>query len=211
MQAYGSTEAGGISRMIYAEECKQQRSVGRLSENLEAKIVHPLTGEFLSVGQQGELWIRSPAVMKGYVGDEEANVKTFGCQGWLKTGDLCYIDENGYIYIVDRLKELIKYKAYQVPPAELEQVLQSSPEIIDAAVVPYPQEEVGQIPMAFVVRQPGSKISAVEVMDYVAKKVAPYKKIRKVSFVNSIPKSAAGKILRKELATYAMSAPVSRL
>ncbi|XP_020695588.2 4-coumarate--CoA ligase-like 7 [Dendrobium catenatum] len=211
-QAYGSTEAGGISRMIYADECKQQRSVGRLSENLEAKIVDPLTREFLSIGQQGELWIRSPAVMKGYVGDEEANVKTFDCKGWLKTGDLCYIDDNGYIYIVDRLKELIKYKAYQVPPAELEQVLQSSPEIIDAAVVPYPQEEVGQIPMAFVVRQPGSKISAVEVMDYVAKKVAPYKKIRKVSFVNSIPKSAAGKILRKELATYAMSAaPVSRL
>ncbi|KAI0492701.1 hypothetical protein KFK09_026977 [Dendrobium nobile] len=210
-QGYGSTEAGGISRMIYAEECKQQRSVGRLSENLEAKIVDPLTGEFLSVGQHGELWVRSPAVMKGYVGDEAANAETFDAQGWLKTGDLCYIDENGYIYIVDRLKELIKYKAYQVPPAELEQILQTSPEIVDAAVIPYPQEEVGQIPMAFVVRQPGSKISEVEVMDYVAKKVAPYKKIRKVSFVNSIPKSASGKILRKELATYATSAPVSRL
>ncbi|PKU61575.1 4-coumarate--CoA ligase-like 7 [Dendrobium catenatum] len=210
-QGYGSTEAGGISRMIYAEECKQQRSVGRLSENLEAKIVDPLSGEFLSVGQHGELWVRSPAVMKGYVGDEAANAETFDAQGWLKTGDLCYIDENGYIYIVDRLKELIKYKAYQVPPAELEQILQTSPEIVDAAVIPYPQEEVGQIPMAFVVRQPGSKISEVEVMDYVAKKVAPYKKIRKVSFVNSIPKSASGKILRKELATYAMSAPVSRL
>ncbi|KAK8923805.1 4-coumarate--CoA ligase-like 7 [Platanthera zijinensis] len=152
-------------------------------------------------------------MMKGYIGDDEANRKSFDAEGWLKTGDLCYIDENGFLYIVDRLKELIKYKAYQVPPSELEQVLHSSPEIQDAAVIPYPQEEVGQIPMAFVVRQPGSKISELDVMDYVANQVAPYKKIRKVAFVNSIPKSAAGKILRKELASiYAMPAtPISRL
>ncbi|KAJ0976984.1 hypothetical protein J5N97_012458 [Dioscorea zingiberensis] len=211
LQGYGSTEAGGISRMIGQMECSCRRSVGRLTENVEAKIVDHVTGKVLSVGQQGELWVMGPATMLGYVGDPEANALAFDSEGWLKTGDLCYFDEDGFLFIVDRLKEMIKYKAYQVPPAELEHVLQSQPEIIDAAVVPYPHEEAGQIPMAFVVRQPGSNLTELDVMEFVAKQVAPYKKIRRVAFVKTIPKSAAGKILRRELVSHALCGSISRL
>nr|CAB3472215.1 unnamed protein product [Digitaria exilis] len=133
---YGSTEGGGISLMIGREECNRVGSAGRVSENTEVKIVDQVTGKPLSVGQKGELLVKGPAVMTGYVGDDEANASTFDSEGWLKTGDLCYIDQDGFLFVVDRLKELIKYKGYQVPPAELELVLQTLPEVVDAAVMP---------------------------------------------------------------------------
>uniref|UniRef100_A0ACD6A2Q8 Uncharacterized protein n=1 Tax=Avena sativa TaxID=4498 RepID=A0ACD6A2Q8_AVESA len=202
---YGSTEGGGITIMVGRDECAHVGSAGRLSSNVEAKVVDIVTGEPLSVGQKGELCVRGPSIMTGYVGDGEANAAAFDSGGWLKTGDLCYIDQDGFLFVVDRLKELIKYKAYQVPPAELELVLQSSPEILDAAVMPYPDEDAGQIPMALVVRQPGSKVTEAQVMEHVAKQVAPYKKIRKVVFVDSIPRSSAGKILRRQLPNYLQS------
>ncbi|XP_072998836.1 4-coumarate--CoA ligase-like 5 [Typha latifolia] len=208
VQAYGLTESAGIAEaMIGSEESQVYGSAGRISSNLEAKIVDPTSGEALGPRQRGELWIRGPTIMKGYVGDDEATKSTLDLEGWLKTGDLCYFDEDGFLFIVDRLKELIKYKAYQVPPAELEHILQSHPEIADAAVIPYPDEEAGQIPMAFIVRKPNSIVTDKQVMDFVAKQVAPYKKIRRVAFVSSIPKSAAGKILRRELMNYATSIP----
>ncbi|KAJ0048242.1 hypothetical protein Pint_15660 [Pistacia integerrima] len=122
---------------------------------------------FAERGCKPPLW--QIAAASGYVGDEKATSETLDSEGWLKTGDLCYFDSDGFLYIVDRLKELIKYKAYQVPPAELEHLLQSNPEIADAAVIPYPDEEAGQIPMAFVVRKPGSNITAAQVMDFIAK------------------------------------------
>lgn len=209
-QGYGSTEGGMISLMMGPDECRRQKSAGRLINNVEAKIVDTITSEALSVGQEGELWLRGPAMMKGYLDDDEANASAFNSEGWLKTGDLCYFDHDGFLYIVDRLKELIKYKAYQVSPAELELLLLSLPEIVDAAVVPYPHEEVGQIPMAFVVRQPGSNISEAEIIDFVAKQVAPYKKVHKVAFIDSIPKSAAGKILRRELSKRELSSSMSK-
>lgn len=196
---YGSTEAGGISRMIGQDEFPIIGSAGRITENVEVKIIDLVTGEPLSAGKKGELCVRGPSIMTGYVGDDEANAAAFDSEGWLKTGDLCYIDQDGFLFVVDRLKELIKYKAYQVPPAELELVLQTLPEIVDAAVMPYPHEEAGQIPMALVVRQPGSKVTEAQVMEHVAKQVAPYKKVRKVVFVDCIPKSPAGKILRRQL------------
>ncbi|KAB2067937.1 hypothetical protein ES319_A09G262100v1 [Gossypium barbadense] len=149
--------------------------------------------------------------MKGYIGDENATAKTMDSEGWLKTGDICYFDSQGFLYIVDRLKELIKYKAYQVPPAELEHLLHSHPEISDAAIIPYPDEEAGQMPMAYIVRQPGSSMSEAQIMDYIAKQVAPYKKIRRVAFIDSIPKSPAGKILRRELVNHSLSAGLSKL
>lgn len=205
-QGYGMTEtAGATARTLGPQEWERYGSVGRLSELFEAKIVDPSTGEALPPGQQGELWLRGPMIMKGYVGDKEATGATFSPDGWLKTGDLCYFDSDGFLYIVDRLKELIKYKGYQVPPAELERLLPSHPEIADAAVVPYPDEEAGQIPMAFVVRKPGSTITESQVMDYVAKQVSPYKKVRRVAFVSSIPKNPSGKILRRELVNQALS------
>ncbi|RXH96048.1 hypothetical protein DVH24_008548 [Malus domestica] len=212
VQGYGLTETGaGATRMIDSEETKSHASVGRLSENMEAKIVDPETGEALPPGKRGELWLRGPSVMKGYVGDEKATAETLDKDGWLKTGDLCYFDDEGFLYIVDRLKELIKYKAYQVPPAELEHILLTHPDIADAAVIPYPDEDAGEIPMAYVVRKPGSNITEVLVMDFVAKQVSPYKKIRRVAFINSIPKSPAGKILRRELVNHALSSSSSKL
>ncbi|KAJ4821861.1 4-coumarate--CoA ligase-like 9 [Turnera subulata] len=212
VQGYGLTETcAGAARTLGPEEMEQFASVGRLSENMEAKIVDPESGEALPPGQKGELWLRGPTVMKGYVGDAKATAETLDSEGWLKTGDLCYFDYKGLLYIIDRLKELIKYKGYQVPPAELEQLLQSHPEIADAAVIPYPDEDAGQIPMAYVVRKAESNISEAQLIDYISKQVAPYKKIRRVAFINAIPKSPAGKILRRELVNHALSSASSKL
>nr|XP_043617404.1 4-coumarate--CoA ligase-like 9 [Erigeron canadensis] len=206
VQGYGMTETGGgVTGMNKPEECDRHGSAGRLSSNVEAKIVDPETGKSLSPMQQGELWLRGPMIMKGYVGNKEATVATLDSEGWLKTGDLCYFDSDGFLYIVDRLKELIKYKAYQVPPAELERYLHSIPEVADAAVIPYPDEEAGEIPMAYVVRRPGSKINEAQIIEIIAKQVSPYKKIRRVAFISSIPKNPAGKILRRELVKHALS------
>ncbi|XP_074317180.1 4-coumarate--CoA ligase-like 9 [Silene latifolia] len=208
IQGYGLTEtSAGGARTIGPDECVKYGSVGRLQELMEAKIVDPSTGEALPPGKQGELWLRGPTVMKGYVGNKEATAETLLPDGWLKTGDLCYFDADGCLYIVDRLKELIKYKGYQVPPAELERLLLSHPDIADAAVIPYPDEDAGEIPMAFVVRKPGSNISTSQIMDYVAKQVTPYKRIRRVAFVSAIPKNPSGKILRRELVQQATSRP----
>ncbi|KAJ4712533.1 4-coumarate:CoA ligase-like protein [Melia azedarach] len=208
IQGYGLTEGGLAAETRDAEKLG---SVGRLVELMEAKIVDPLTGEALPPGQKGELLLRGPSIMIGYVGNDKATAETLDSEGWLKTGDLCYFDSDGFLFIVDRLKELIKYKGYQVPPAELEHLLQSNPEIVDAAVIPYPDEAAGQIPMACVVRKPGSNITEAQVMDFTAKQVAPHKKIRRVAFINSIPKSAAGKLLRKELLVHAVSNNLSKL
>ncbi|KAM3761232.1 hypothetical protein ACB098_01G252500 [Castanea mollissima] len=200
VQGYGLTETtGSVCRTVGQEETFHWGATGKLSGGFEAKIINPDTGDALPPGKQGELWIRGPSIMKGYIGDPEATSATLVEGGWLRTGDLCYIDEEGFLFVVDRLKELIKYKGYQVAPAELEHLLQSHPEIVDAAVIPYPDEEAGQVPMAFVVRQPRSSLGEAEIIDFVAKRVAPYKKIRRVTFVNSLPKSATGKLLRKDL------------
>lgn len=199
IQGYGLTEStAGVIRIVGPEEASQGGTTGKLVSGMEAKIVNPNTGEAMSPGEQGELWVRGPPIMKGYVGDPVATSVTL-VDGWLRTGDICYFDNEGFVYVVDRLKELIKYKGYQVAPAELEQLLQSHPEIKDAAVIPYPDEDAGQIPLAFVIRQPRSSMGEAEIINFVAKQVAPYKKVRRVVFVNSIPKNATGKILRKDL------------
>ncbi|RVX15894.1 4-coumarate--CoA ligase-like 5 [Vitis vinifera] len=181
------------------------RDGGLLSPSMEAKIVDPGSGKALTVNQTGELWLRGPTIMKGYFSNPEATTSTLDSSGWLRTGDLCYIDDDGFIFIVDRLKELIKYKGYQVPPAELEALLLTHPEIADAAVIPFPDKEVGQYPMAYINRKAGSNLSESAVMDFIAKQVAPYKRIRRVAFVDSIPKNASGKILRKDLIQLATS------
>ncbi|KAK2651061.1 hypothetical protein Ddye_018550 [Dipteronia dyeriana] len=207
LDAYGLTEGGPVASMRFPDEINQLGSVGRLVEVVEAKIVDPSTGELLSPGQRGELWVRGPTTTKGYIGDEKATAEAIDSEGWLKTGDLCFFDSDGFLFIVDRLKDMIKYDGFQVPPAELEHLLMSNNAIADAAVVPYPDEEAGQIPMAFVVRKPGSTITDAQIMDYIAKQVEPIKKIQRVAFVDSIPKSAAGKILRRELVNRAIFNP----
>ncbi|CAL4912417.1 unnamed protein product [Urochloa decumbens] len=206
LQGYGLTESTAIGASTdSAEESRRYGTAGLLSPNTEAKIVDPDTGEALPVNRTGELWLRGPYVMKGYFKNKEATQSTVTPDGWLKTGDLCYIDADGYLFVVDRLKELIKYKGYQVPPAELEALLLTHPDVADVAVIPFPDREVGQFPMAYVVRKKGSNLSAREVMEFVAKQVAPYKKVRKVAFVTEIPKNASGKILRKDLIKLATS------
>ncbi|KAJ0967923.1 hypothetical protein J5N97_024840 [Dioscorea zingiberensis] len=205
LQGYGLTESTGIGASTdSAEESRRYGTAGLLSPNTEARIVDPETGVSLPPKQTGELWLRGPYVMKGYFKNEEATKGTLDAEGWLRTGDLCYIDEDGYVFIVDRLKELIKYKGYQVAPAELEALLLTHPEITDAAVIPFPDKEVGQFPMAYIVRT-GSDLSESAVMDFVSKQVAPYKRIRRVAFVQAIPKNPSGKILRKDLIKLATS------
>ncbi|CAI0382239.1 unnamed protein product [Linum tenue] len=199
-QAYGLTESPWVASMDTAEEVRRQPgAVGKLLPNMEARIVSPESGEGLGVNRAGELWLKGPYVMKGYLNNPEATALTFDVKGWLKTGDICYIDEHGFLYVVDRLKELIKYKGYQVAPAELEAVLLTHPQIADAAVIPVPHKEVGQYPMAYVVRKAGSNLSRTDIMAFVAKEVAPYKKIRDVEFISAIPKNPSGKILRRNL------------
>ncbi|KAK8648889.1 hypothetical protein V6N13_129631 [Hibiscus sabdariffa] len=199
-QGYALTETTGFgASMLSPEECRNYDSVGMLLPSLEAKIVDPATGSAMKVNQRGELWLRGPSIMKGYLNNAEATAATVDSEGWLKTGDLCYIDDDGYVYVVDRLKELIKYKGFQVPPAELEALLLSHPQISDAAVIPIPDDEVGQYPMAYVVRKSGSNVTGAQVMDFISKQVAAYKRIRKVAFLSSIPKNPSGKILRREL------------
>jgi acyl-CoA synthetase (AMP-forming)/AMP-acid ligase II len=165
--------------------------------NTESTVVDIETGRQLGPNQQGEVWVRGPQVMKGYLNNPDATAATITDDGWLKTGDIGYYDEDGYFFIVDRLKELIKYKSYQVAPAELESVLLSHSAIADAAVIGVPDEEAGELPKAYVVLR--GEITAEEIMAFVAERVAPYKKIRLVEFTDQIPKAASGKILRRVL------------
>jgi acyl-CoA synthetase (AMP-forming)/AMP-acid ligase II len=138
-----------------------------------------------------------PQVMAGYLNAPEATAQMLDADGWLRTGDIGHVDDDGYVYVVDRVKELIKYKGWQVAPAELEAVLLSHPAIADAAVVRIPDEEAGEVPKAFVVAT--AELSAAEVMAWVAERMAPYKKVRAVEFIDQIPKSLSGKILRRLL------------
>ncbi|KFK44163.1 hypothetical protein AALP_AA1G223000 [Arabis alpina] len=206
LQGYALTESNGAgATMDTVEESRRYGSAGLLSSGLEARIVDRDTSRAKGVNQTGELWLKGPSISKGYFKNEEATNETINVEGWLKTGDLCYIDEDGFLFVVDRLKELIKYKGYQVPPAELEALLITHPDIFDAAVIPFPDKEAGQYPMAYVARKPESNLSEKQVIDFISKQVAPYKKIRKVVFINSIPKNASGKTLRKDLIKLATS------
>ena len=146
----------------------------------------------------GELWVRGPQVMKGYYNNPEATVQTV-TNGWLRTGDLAWKDEEGYVYIVDRLKEVIKCKGFQVPPAEIENVLLSHPDIKDAAVIGEPHPEYGEVPVAYVVLQDKINLSPEAVIEYAAQGLAKYKRLAKVVFTETIPRSASGKVLRRLL------------
>src|SRR6266550_1823892 len=196
---YGMTELSPLSHLTYpASNEDKPASAGYCLPNTTCKIVGIESRAELGPGEEGEVCVRGPQVMKGYLGQPQATAELIDSEGWLRTGDIGYADEDGALYIVDRLKELIKYKGRQVAPAELEAVLLSHPAIADAAVLPSPDEKAGEVPIAFVVMK--EAVSAAEIIDYVAERVAPYKKIRRVEFVDQIPKSPAGKILRRVLA-----------
>ena len=167
-------------------------SVGVTVPNTEVNIVDPATESPLGVDEDGEVWVRGPQVMKGYLNNESATKNTIDDDGWLHTGDIGHIDADGHLFIVDRLKELIKYKGFQVPPAELEALLLTHPQIADAAVIGLPDDEAGEIPVAYVVLKPGQDATAADIQGFVAEKVASYKQIRKLTFVDAIPKSGLG-------------------
>jgi acyl-CoA synthetase (AMP-forming)/AMP-acid ligase II len=197
-QAYGLTEASPVTHLGPADPKRiKVESIGLLLPNTEAKFVDPTSGAELEAEQPGELWIRGPQVMKGYLNRPEATAQMITADGWLRTGDLGYADAEGHFTILDRLKELIKYKAYQVAPAELEAVLLAHPAVADVAVIPSPDEDAGEVPKAFVVLR--DEATADELMAYVAAQVTPYKKVRRIEFIDQIPKSASGKILRRVL------------
>jgi acyl-CoA synthetase (AMP-forming)/AMP-acid ligase II len=197
-QGYGMTEASPVTHIAADDELAEQDpgAIGPLVSSTEARLVDPDSGE--DADGAGELWIRGPQVMRGYLADEEATAATLTADGWLKTGDVARVEEGGAFRIVDRVKELIKYKGYQVPPAELEALLVGHPAVADAAVIPIPDEAGGEAPKACVVCA-GDEIDADELMAWVAERVAPYKRIRAVEVVDEIPKSASGKIMRRLL------------
>lgn len=200
IQAYGLTETSPSANSDFAEpELRRIGSVGPPVPDTEEKVVDLETGETeLLAGEVGELIIRGPQVMKGYWNEPQATAETLR-NGWLYTGDIARMDEDGYVYIVDRKKEMIKYKAFQVAPAELEAVLLEHPDIADAAVVGKPDLEAGEVPKAYVVRK-SAGITAEEIIAFVEQRVAGFKKIREVEFVVHIPKNPSGKLLRRVLA-----------
>ena len=197
-QGYGLTETSPVTHLSSTDPAKEvPGSVGPSVSNTECKIIDSETRELLGPGERGEVVIRGPQVMKGYLKNPDATRAMIDDEGWLHTGDIGYADEQGRFFIVDRLKELIKYKGMQVAPAELEGLLLKHPAVADAAVIGSPDQEAGEVPKAFIVRK--GEVDADGIMAFVAEHVAPHKKIRRVDFVEQIPKSPSGKILRRLL------------
>jgi 4-coumarate--CoA ligase len=189
-QGYGMTELSPVSHATPPGQGKPG-TVGVTVSNTECRIVDA-NGEDQGVGGEGELWVRGPQVMKGYFGNSSATDATIDKDGWLHTGDVGIFDEDGHLRIVDRVKELIKYKGFQVPPAELEALLITHPAVADVAVIGVPDDEAGELPKAFVVKKPDAEVTAEELQAFVKERVASYKQVRQVAFVDEIPKSAYG-------------------
>ena len=198
LQGYGMTEVTAGAAVWDLDTPVRHGAAGRLLPGVQARIVDPATGTDLGPDEAGELWLRGPATMAGYLRNPEATAATIDAEGWLRTGDIARIDGDGALFVVDRLKELIKVKGFQVAPAELEAVLRTHPGVTDAAVVPIPDERAGEVPKAFVVRADDT-VTAEEIIAYVAAQVAAHKRLREVEFVDAVPTSPTGKILRRLL------------
>ena len=197
VQGYGLTEVSPVSHVTPIGAPLRPGSIGPLAPGTEARIVDVATGEDVEQGESGELLLRGPQVMKGYLNDERATAEAF-VDGWLRTGDVGSADADGWFTIVDRIKELIKVKGFQVAPAELEALLLTHPAVADACVIGVPDEESGEIPKGFVVLQGDATLE--ELMAYVAERVTPHKRIRRLEVIDAVPKSPSGKILRRVLA-----------
>ena len=198
VQGYGLTETSPVTNLMPLGE-DRAGTVGVLVPNLEMRIVDPASGEDQGPDGEGEIWFRGPNVMKGYLGRAQETGEMLDGDGWLHTGDIGVVDADGYLRITDRLKELIKYKGFQVPPAELEALLVNHPKIADVAVIGVPDEEAGELPKAFVVAAPDSDLTPDEVIEFSKEHLATYKQVRLVEFIDEVPKSLSGKILRREL------------
>jgi acyl-CoA synthetase (AMP-forming)/AMP-acid ligase II len=196
-QGYGMTELAGGTHIAPDDGPDRPFSIGPALPGVECRVVDPETGSDAGPHGPGELWIRSESAMRGYLDDPTATAATIDADGWLHTGDVVTVDEEGWFRVTDRVKELIKYKGFQVAPAELEDMLLRHPAVTDVAVVRSPDEHAGEVPKAFIV--PRGPVAADELMAWMAERVAPYKRVRRVEFVAQIPKSPAGKILRRLL------------
>ncbi|KAG0300927.1 putative fatty-acid--CoA ligase FadD10, partial [Dissophora globulifera] len=213
-QGYGLSELSPVSHIgLYNNTV--HGSIGVVLPNQEVRLVDPNTGKDVAKGDQGEIWVRGPNVMKGYRNNAKATLETIDSEGWLHTGDIAVVDEQENFFIVDRLKELIKYKGFQVAPAELEALLLEHPLILDAGVIGIEdKEQATEVPLAFVVKAPGpgEALTEADVESYIASKVAAHKKLRGgVRFIDAIPKLAAGKILRKNLRVLVQTPPKAKL
>lgn len=200
-QGYGMTEVAGSTTM--PREITpgvfdlRAGSSGQLIPGMEALVIDPETGESLGPHETGELWVRGPNRFDGYLNNDEATAATIDADGWLHTGDLCHFDDDGFLFVTDRLKELIKVKGFQVAPAELEGLLLTHPDVADAAVVGRPDQRSGEVPVAHVV--PVGELDVGVLMAWVAERVADYKQLAEVVIAEQIPKNPSGKILRREL------------
>ncbi|XP_075982662.1 luciferin 4-monooxygenase-like [Anticarsia gemmatalis] len=198
-QGYGLTEVT-MACLVDLTSGEKVGSCGTPAPGMRVKVIDIENGKMLGPGQEGELWIKSPLRMKGYMGDQASSDALFDNEGYVRTGDIGYYDKEGYFYIVDRLKELIKYKGFQVAPAELEALLLQHKDVAEVGVVGLPDEEAGELPLAFIVAQPNAKVTEKELVEFVASKVSPAKRLRGgVIFIKEVPKNASGKILRREL------------
>lgn len=196
-QGFGMTET---TLAVFASESHEPGAVGHITPHSEAKIIDMETGNSVGPNVDGELCVRGPIITKGYFNDEKATNELIDSQGWLHTGDVGHYNEDGVFYIVDRIKELIKYKGYQVAPAELEGLLVTHEAIADAAVIGVPDEEAGECPKAYIVPKPGKTVVPEDIIDWVKERVAPFKRLRGgVEIISAVPRSPAGKILRKNL------------
>lgn len=200
-QGYGMTESSAVAFQT-PNDCPNLATIGFAASNTQAKVVRLDDPNYMGcdINEVGELLVRGPHIMKGYLNDKVATEAAFVDGNWLRTGDMVSYDEMGLFYVKDRLKELIKVKANQVAPAELEEILRAHPQIQDAAVIGSPHDLYGEVPKAFVVKKKGASIKETEVRTFVDKQVAEYKHLRGgIQFVDSIPKSSTGKILRRQL------------
>jgi acyl-CoA synthetase (AMP-forming)/AMP-acid ligase II len=203
VQGYGMTEASPVTHLSPTVNAPSKPgSIGQVVPNTEVRIVDIASGADLGPGQSGELLIRGPQIMRGYLNRPQDTAECIDPDGWYHTGDVGYVDDEQWFYIVDRTKELIKYKGLQVAPAELEALLLTHPAVLDAAVIRKADDEAGEVPLAYVVLKPDEASRATSgdaIMAWVAERVSPHKRIRYVEFTDQIPKSASGKILRRLL------------
>jgi acyl-CoA synthetase (AMP-forming)/AMP-acid ligase II len=198
VQGYGMTELGPLSHVTPVREFRPG-TCGTTVPNTQTRIVDPDTGLNLGIGERGEVWVRGPQVMKGYLNNQAATDAMIDKDGWLRTGDIGIIDQHGHLTIVDRLKELIKYKGFQIAPAELEALIITHPKVADVAVIGIPDAEAGEVPRAFIVSRKGTIVTLEEIQALVAQHLVSYKQVRELAIVAVIPKSASGKILRRQL------------
>lgn len=198
LQGYGMTETSPVTNVNPVNRIKDATVGPPIADTME-KVVSLDDGRELGPGEAGELMIQGPQVMRGYWQRPEETAETLPGEDWIRTGDIVQVDEEGYVTILDRKKEMIKYKGYQIAPAELEALLMEHPGVLDSAVIPKRDPESGEIPKAFVVLRPQQEVSSEELMRFVEERVAPYKKVREIEFLQAIPKTPSGKILRREL------------